>query len=232
MAKIAKYNFVKSQIMKRACKLLLLLVIFPTAIFAQEELKNGLLFPEFTEGITIYSNGNRVKALLNYDTVEEQMIFKSPENDQILAIANSSDILGIVIDKRRFVPIQKDVFYEEIEAGKDYLYIQKKSKIISVGKGTAYNSTSGATAINTVSKTPGTGGDYARFSLNEKFEVKTDQYFYLKIKNQYKKFYSAKTLAKLVKGKESEIEQYASDHHIDFNKMDDVLKILKECVYK
>jgi hypothetical protein len=216
--------------MKKLRSILILSALYcSVAAIAQENLNNGLLFGKFMSGTVIYKNMTQVSALLNYNSVEEEMLFKTPDNS-IMALDNPSSVAAIVIGNRRFVYAQKDAFYEEISAGKDNsFYILWKSKLISQGKGSAYGGRSGASAITNIGSHQGRGADYSRLNLDEKFETKTEQYFYLKINDKYKLFNSAKSLGKLFKGHEAEIEEFAKQQNTDFKKTSDIAEITEYC---
>ncbi len=195
---------------------------------ASSDLTNGLLFSQFKEGTVSYKDGKKIKALLNYNSVEEEMLFRNPDNS-ILALANPAEVTGIQIGNRHFVYARKDAFYEQIAAGNQSFYIQWKSKLISQGKGTAYGGHSQASSITNIGSMQGHGADYARFNLDEIFETKTERFFYIKQKNSFKKFNSAKTLGKLFKGNEDKIEQFAKENSVDFSKTEDIEKIVAYC---
>lgn len=216
--------------MKKYClSLILSAFCFSGITFAQENLNNGLLFGIFTQGTVVYKDMSQISALLNYNSVEEEMLFRTADDD-ILALDKPSSVSAIVIGNRRFEYAKGDAFFEEVPAGKDtYYYIQWKSKLISQGKGSAYGGRSGTAAITNIGNLQGRGAEYARFNLDEKFETKTEKFYYLKINNKFKAFNSAKSLGKLFKGHEAEIEGFAKQNNISFNNNPDIAKIVEYC---
>ena len=215
--------------MKKHYWIFALLLCISLEIKAQDYLNNGLLFPQFKEGIVIYKNFSRVNALLNYNTLEEEILFVDTENT-IMALADPSTVIAVIIDDRRFVFAQQDAFFEEIAIGNDrYFYIQYKSKLISQGKGVGYGSHSATASVTSISSVQGKGGDYRQLKTDEIFETKVERNFYLKINNKYKNIKNIKMLGKLFKGREAEIEDFAKKENIDFGKAVDIAKILTYC---
>ena len=101
-----------------------------------------------------------------------------------------ADVLQVTIDDRFFVNSQKGPFYEQIPAGNDFYYIQRQARLISEGKGAGYGGSSSTSAITNIGKVKGAGGNYVTLKLDEKFAVKMDSSYYLKIKNKFKRFSS------------------------------------------
>lgn len=211
-------------------KIYLLLVLFISVVSISAQNANSkMLFDDFTRGVVNQREGGLVEAMLNYDTDEGQMIFKNSEGT-VLSLANPDNVIFIVIDKRVFVPVQNGIFYEQINVGDNNSYfIQWKKKIVSEGKATAYGGHSSVAAVNDVSTIHGTGGQVRNLTTSEKAEYKNEVNFYIKPKNSYKKFYSAASLAKNFKGHEAEIQNFAKQENIDFEKMEDISRMVAFC---
>lgn len=213
--------------MKNILFVLLLVLIFP--LFGQSELKNGLLFPVFQMGTITYIDGHTVNAELNYNTLEEEMLFVNVDKS-VMAISNPSKIKYITIAGRNFEYVKKDAFYERVDQNSSYsFYIQWKSKLISEGKGVAYGGRSQTSSTATVGSLHNRFGYQSGLELDEKFKTKANFKYYLKIRNKLKRFNSAKSLAKLFNDHKTVIEQYAIDQKIDFGKKEDVKRIVAFC---
>ena len=197
------------------------------SLFAQEELGNGLLFPEFEKGTVTFKNGTRTTSLFNYNMQVQEMLFKDKENN-ILALANLTDILVVTIGERRFVPsLSGGVFYEEVRTEHGSFFVQHRANILSQGKAAGYGGYSQTSATTSISSYYGNDATkHVQLKPDEIFMQKRDYIFYLKSGNNYKKFTSAKTLGKLFKGQAPKIEQFAKDQSIDFSKTEDIAKIV------
>ena len=197
-------------------------------LFAQEELSNGLLFPQFENGTVIFKNRTQYSALINYSLLYQEMLFQDSDS-LIKAFADPLDILVVTVEKRRFFPISsKGVFYEEIQAGNGSFFVQYKANMRSEGKASAYGGYSQTTSISTFgSISNNSTGTFNQLNPKEKFILKKDNLYYLQSGKSYKSFNSAKSLGKLFKGKELKIEEFAKEQSINFNNIDDIARIVE-----
>ena len=202
-------------------------VFWVNSLFAQEELGNGLLFPQFENGIVVYKKGSRIPVQLNYNMLQQAMLYLDNENN-VMELAELNNILVVLIGERRFLPI-KGIFYEEVIAGEGSFFIQHKAVMISQGKAAAYGGYSQTSAITSIESIQGsstdTRGSYTELKVDEKFRMKRESGYYIKSGNSYKRFISAKTLGKLFKGQASKIQEYAKEQSIDFSNTEDIAKI-------
>jgi len=197
-----------------------------TSLYSQEEVGNGLLFPQFENGIVVFKNGTRSAASLNYSMLQQKMLFS--DNGNVMEFADPTTILLITIGEQRFFPIGTNgVFYEEIIAGNAAFFIQHKANMISQGKEAGYGGYSQTSATTSFSSIEGAGG-VGRVELvaKEKFKLKVDRIYYIRSGNNYKRFVNAKSLGKLFKGQSAKIESFAKEQSINFLKIDDVAKII------
>jgi len=196
------------------------------SLSAQEELGNELLFPQFEKGYVFYTNGEYSTASLNYDMIQQKMLFQ--DADTIYIIDKPWNIHAVVINKRRFVPIlSKGIFYEEIPAGNGSFFVRRRNYMFSKGKEAAYGGYLQTGSITTYKNLQGVWRSSLTPNSNGEFKLETEYFYYLKSGDSYKKFYSAKTLGKLFKNHESEIQQFAKEQSIDFSKIDDVARIVE-----
>jgi len=197
------------------------------SLFAQADLGSGLLFPKFEIGTVVFKNGRQSTAPLNYNMILQEMVFLNPDST-ILTIANPIEVLVVIIGERRFLPVSYNgVFYEEIVAGNFSFFIQRSAAMISAGKAAGYGGYSQTSSVTSYNSYQSQSGTYEKLNPDEKFKMKVNTFYYLKSGNSYKKFFSAKTLGKLFKGHETEIEEYAKEQSIDFSKTDDVAGIVE-----
>ena len=198
------------------------------SLLAQEELGNGMLFPQFENGVVTFKDGTRSPvSLLNYDMRQQQMMFLEADST-VMRITNSTEILVVTIGERRFFPISSaGIFYEEIPTGKGSFFVNRKASVVSKGKAAGYGGYSQISSTTSYGSWSDNMGSFVKLNPDEKFSLENECTYYLKSGNRYKSFYSAKTLGKLFKGHESEIKEFAEKQSIDFSKMDDVSRIVE-----
>ena len=197
------------------------------SLYAQEELGSGRIFPQFEKGIVFFKNGRQSSAKLNYDMIQEQMLFLDSDSTE-MKISDPLDVVIVKIGERRFLPASsKDVFYEEIQAGEGSFFVQRIASKLSAGKAAGYGGYSQTAAITSYGSLQTDGGKRVILNSDEKFRLSIDSIYYLQSGGKYKKFNSAKTLGKLFKGHESEIETFAKKESINFKKMEDIARIVE-----
>jgi len=196
-------------------------------LFAQEVSGDGRLFPQFEKGTVFLKNGVHASVSLNYDMVQEQMLFLAPDSTE-MKIANPLDVAVVKIGERRFLPASsKDIFYEEIPAGEGSFFVQRIAFYLSEGKAAAYGGYSQTSSVTSYGSIQSENEGIVKLKPGDKFRLVTQYVYYLQSGNKYKKFNSAKTLGKLFKGHESEIQAFADRESIDFRTMEAVARIVE-----
>jgi len=221
---------------KRLC-ICLFAVFLINSMVAQEELGDGLLFPQFENGFVVFKKGSRTPAQLNYNMLQQIMLFLDKENN-VMELADIPNILVIIIGERRFFPVSsKGNFYEEVTAGEGSFFIQHRAVMLSQGKAAAYGGYSQTSSVTSIGSIQGgsfesqggtlgvMGVGRTDLKVDEKFKMRIECGFFMKSGNSYKRFNSAKSLGKFFKGQASKIEEYAKEQSIDFTKQEDIAKI-------
>ena len=210
----------------------LLLSLFFSLFFVSLELQaqedNVYIFDEFKNGKAVYKNGAVVYAKLNYDPLNQRMLFLSPSDNALLEIVNPSDISYINIEGRMFEQIKGNLFYERINYNNFIFYIQWRYKAVSEGKPSGYGMTSTTSAITSVSVINKEGRTIP-LNVSEKFNYKPDNFYYIKINNTQKRFSSPDSLAKLFKVHKEEIKKYIKENKLDFDNPEDIKSAVEYC---
>ncbi|MDR2843752.1 MAG: hypothetical protein LBV57_03800 [Candidatus Symbiothrix sp.] len=195
----------------------------------QEELFDGFLFPQYEKGYVILKENKnlRIASHLNYDTFNEKMLFLDTDSSVMELVGE--DVLVVVIGERAFLPSENGKsFYESVSTREGQLFVQRKSKEISKGKAAGYGSYSATSAVESLGHIDSSFGT-KNLKSDELFKTKLDLYFYLKNGSKFEKFFSTKTLGKLFKGKQADIETFAKENSTNFAKLEDVKKITEYC---
>lgn len=211
----------------KKCILILLFSFFISSIYAQGEEFKRFLFDDFQKGKVIYKKDNQAtEGKFNYETIIEKMLFIMPDST-ILEFAKPDIISHVIIGNRVFEHINKNLFYEQVNVGNGDLYIRWKSKVIAEKEG-PYGSKPATGRIDNISQTPWMGGTYS-LKIAGEIKVESQNIYYIKLKNKFKRFDSFDSLAKQFKKNEKDIKSYVKDNNLNFKNIDDIKKALQYC---
>ena len=205
------------------------IIFYPFILLTgQTESSNPLpqfLFPVFSKSTVIMKAGNEYTADFNYNIVDEEMIFA--RSNQYLVPEKPGDIDTIIIDNRRFVPVEK-AFYEVLVKGVVTMYIQHKGRYSSVGTPTAYGLTSQTNASTNVT-TVRSGTQFRTLDVPDNVTVSKASVNWVKINDVMNKFTSERQFLKILPGKENELKEFIKKSDIDFDSREDLIKLGNFC---
>ena len=122
----------------RAILIFLALLFVAEGAYAQtDSLQNlpNLLLPKFITSVVRMKSGEKRKAVLNYNIVDQEMVFM--QRDQFFVLDDPQLIDTVYMANRAFIPFEKG-FYELAVRGPVTLFIQHKAYVESVGVPTGY----------------------------------------------------------------------------------------------
>jgi hypothetical protein len=193
-------------------------------LIAQTEQKRQLpqfLFEKFTKGIIKMKAGNTYSANLNYNLVDEEMVFE--QKGTYMVLDKPEDVDTVFLQNRAFVYFDK-AFYEVVLTGKIAFYLQNKSKYVPVAQTTAYGMTSQTLRARTVTGLSG-GNQYRSLDIPEDVTISPASMSWVKLNGTMEKFNSTGQLIKLFPGLESELKKYIKTNKPDLKLREDLLKI-------
>jgi hypothetical protein len=218
----------KTEILKRQIIPVLILAFFSLPLVAQtDSLINlpNLLIPRFTKSVIKLKSGEVNTAILNYNTVDQEMVFMQK---RLFMVLNEPHLIDTVfMANRTFVPFEKG-FYELVIKAPVSLFIQHKSYVEFEGYPTLYGAKSQTTAPSYVRQIYGaTGAIDLKIPAGYKV-VDDSQYWILKDKLM-SVFETKRQYLKIFPDKENELNQFISKYSTDFKKMDDIIKLVNYC---
>ena len=179
---------------------------------------------QFVTGKVFFKHGDSGVAKLNYSKLLDEMQFIGPKNDT-LAIANAGTI--------RFIRINIDVFYYDngyVKLLKDTngIKLAEKQTLRVAGKEKigAYGMASPTSAIDNYGKLIDQRSIYNLVPREDIILAKKTQYYF---GDKYNHFVWAtrKNLLRHFSEKSGILNAYLKDHNIDFNKKEDLEKLLE-----
>ena len=208
--------------------LVLLFSVAFTEINAQtDSLKNlpNLLLPAFTKSIVKMKSGEKKIAILNYNLVDQEMVFM--QKDQYWVLDNPHLIDTVYMANRTFIPFEKG-FYELAVPGPVTLFIQHKAYAESLGVPTGYGARSQTTGFNYV-KTIYGGNGAINLKIPENYKVVDDTEYWIRKDGVMQKFDNKRQFLKMFADKEKELDQFMSRNKVSFENYQSVIKLVQYC---
>jgi hypothetical protein len=181
------------------------------------------LFSEFTKGIVLMKSGVKNEAMLNYNSLTEEMIF---ENRGIKLAVGQLELIDTVYIKGRKFFLLNNKFVELIYHSKLDLYAEHKCDVSDPGKPAGYGGTSQTSAISTYS-TFFSGSQAYEMKLPESYETKAYTYYWLKKEGELNKFISIRQLIKLFGKKENLVKNYTKKHSVKYDDQESIVGFIK-----
>jgi hypothetical protein len=181
------------------------------------------LFPEFTKGVVLMKSGIKNEALLNYNSLTEEMIF---DNKGIkLAVSQLEQVDTVYINGRKFFPLNNK-FVELLYHSKYDLYTEHKCNLLDPGKPAAYGGTSQTSATTTYSSYF-SGGQVYELKLPEGYETKPFTEYWLKKDGKLNKFISIRQLMKLFGEKENMFKIYVKKNDVKYENQEGIVELIR-----
>ncbi|MBA4408072.1 MAG: hypothetical protein Q8S54_15980 [Bacteroidota bacterium] len=184
-----------------------------------------LLFPEFAKSTIMMKSGDTSSALLNYNTVDEEMIFDQQGIFRI--VEHTEDIDTIYLHGGKFVPVGK-AFYEVLVTGRISVYIQHKSRFTTKGTATAYGLTSQTNAPTRVT-TVRAGNQVRNLELPDNVIVSPATVYWVKVKDEMHKFTTERQFLKIFPDYESPIKEFIKTNKLDLKISENLKKLGNYC---
>lgn len=184
-------------------------------------------YPEFRDGIVILKDDTKIVVPLNYSRLFDEMQFIDDKGDT-LALGAKKNVKYIIIGKDQY-------YYEDgyirITVNHDFVKLAEKQiwVVADVQKIGTHNRPVTTVAVQSVTHyTDGTDAAKSKdLVLNENIILRKETHYYFG--NAYGRFVrtSKKKLLSLFPKDELKIEEYLKENKIDFDKKEDVEKIVE-----
>jgi hypothetical protein len=225
-------------------KPILILMIFSLSFamsYSQEKVteRSHYLFPEFTRGVVLMKTGIKNEALLNYNSLTEEMIFEEKGEKFTVGMMALELIDTVFIRDRKFCTLNNK-FIELLYHSECDLYAEHKCRVNSPGKPDGYRGTSQTSAIpssssyylgrnrekGNISELKMPDGFY-ELKLPDGYETKPYTYYWLKKNGELNRCISMRQLMKLYDDKEDLFKAYVKKHDIKFDNPESMVQFIK-----
>lgn len=186
---------------------------------------NHYLFPEFTQGVILIKTGIKDVALLNYNSLTEEMIFENKGKKLAIAKKELGFVDTVFIKDRKFI-ILNNKFVELIYHSKWDLYVEHKCKVKELGKPSGYGGTSKTTSITSYSPFYSKGRLY-ELKLPDSYEIKPYTYYWLKKNGELNKFINMRELKKLYKDKKDLFKAYVKKYGVKYDNQESIIQLIE-----
>jgi hypothetical protein len=206
----------------------LLASFISTGVSAQTDtLKNlpNLLLPRFTNSLVVLKSGERKRAVLNYNLVDQEMVFM--QKNQYFVLDDPQLIDTVYMANRKFIPFEKG-FYELAVMGPVTLFIQHKAYVESLGVPTGYGARSQTTSYNYVKTIYGSNGAI-NLEFPNNFKIVDDTEYLIRKDGIMQAFDNKRQFLKIFVNDKKELDNYISKNNINFENSQDVIKLVLFC---
>ena len=170
-------------------------------------------------------SGEKRTAVLNYNLVDQEMVFMQKNLYWVLDEPQLIDT--IYMANRMFVPFEKG-FYELAVAAPVTLFIQHKSYAESLGVPTGYGVMSQTAAPNYVAQIYGPRGAI-NLEIPPNVKVVDDTEYWIRREGILQKFNSKRLFLKIFPDKEKELQQYINKNKVDFKNQQSLVNLVLYC---
>lgn len=168
-------------------------------------------------------SGVRSEAILNYNSLTEEMIFDT--KGKKLAMSQLELIDTVYISNRKFFPLNNK-FVEILYNSKYALYAEHKCNVKDPGKPSGYGGTSQTSATTSYSSYF-SGGQVYELKLPEGYETNPYTYYWLKKDGILTKFINIRQLSKLFGDKEGLFKDYIKKHNVKYDDQSSIIELVR-----
>jgi hypothetical protein len=205
----------------------LIFSLLVTSSYSQAKVKevSHYLFPEFNQGIILMKNGTKNRALLNYNSLTEEMIFKDKGNMLAVGEGELELVDTVFIKDRKFVTLNHK-FVELLSHSNYDLYAEHKCKLLPPGKPAGYGGTSETSAITSASSI-NSGGRLYELKLPEDYEIIPYTFYWLRKNGELYEFISMKQLMKIYDDKKDLGKDYVKKHDVKYENQHSMAELIQ-----
>lgn len=211
----------------RAFYMLLLCFVYTCSYCQVKEVQlSHYIFPIFTKGVIMLSNGTVRESVLNYNSISQEMLFE--ENGKKLAIGKDElDLVDtVIIEGRKFVPLNNK-FFELLYSSQDIdLYAEHICSVIPPGTPAPYGGTSYTSSVSTYTSL-NTGGMIYDLQLPDGFTTKPRTYYWLNRDGILKQFFNTRQLLQRFNDKKKIFNAYTKKHKVKYDDQLSIVELIK-----
>lgn len=208
------------------CILIYSLIFIPSNAQQSNIVASHYLFPEFTQGVILMKSGKMNEAMLNYNSLTEEMIFDSNGEKKAIGISEILLVDTVFIKDRKFIIVDRK-FVEVIHHSKWDLCVEHKCKVEEPGKPAGYGGSSQTSAATSVSSLISEGRVVYNLELPEDYKVTPYSIYWLKKNGEFQEFKNLRELKKLYKDQKDLYKKYTKINHVKYQDQKSVIQLIE-----
>ncbi|MEZ4809619.1 MAG: hypothetical protein R2819_04605 [Allomuricauda sp.] len=182
------------------------------------------VFPEFNPGVVLMKNGQKNPAMLNYNSLTEEMVFENNGGKLAIVDTQLQQIDTVYIKGRRFFR-HDGKFLELLHQSGYELYAEHKCDVKYPGRPDAFGRTSQTSSSESYTSTNVMGIIY-ELSLPEGYKTKPYTHYWLRRGGKLEQIKNLNQLLKLYDNKNAG-KDYAKSNKLDFENPQDMLQLVE-----
>jgi hypothetical protein len=209
----------------KSFSLVLILCLSCSSLFSQDKVieLSQYVFPEFSQGVVLMKSGVKTPALLNYNSLSEEIIFEN--NGQKLALGNTDQVDTVFIGIRKFV-IMKNKFVELVHHSSFDLFVAHKCMVKTPGTPAGYGGTSQTSSSTSYSSLNSSGVNY-NLKLPDGYQTSPYTEYWLKKNGEMKKFTTLRQLMKLYSNQKDICKEYVKQNKVKYENQESIIQLIR-----
>jgi hypothetical protein len=170
--------------------------------------------------------GTRNDALLNYNSLTEEMIFENNGQKKAIAINEMLLVDTILIQDRKFVALNGK-FVELVHHSKWELFVEHRCKVVEQGKPSGYGGSSQTGAATSISSLYSEGRVVYNLKLPDDYKTQPFSIYWLEKNGEFNKFINMRDLKKFYNNKKDIFKKYLKINQVSYQNQESIIQLLE-----
>lgn len=213
--------------MNRLIVILVLIIITGSSKLVAQIDSTQFLLRNFENGQVFFKDGRVFDASLNYSLFVKKFLFLDQQDNSIKEFSEPEMVSTIKIGKRVFLPTKNGA--TEVLQSDPYISVQYRGTLKREGKEIGYGGRSETSAVDGLA-TYHSGNTGYKLETEKFILSRIDKIFRIEYNGKQYRFLNEKQFLKAFSNQKEVLTKYIKENEIDFNDIDDVLKLYNYAV--
>lgn len=213
--------------MNRLIVILVLIIIAGSSKLVAQIDSTQFLLRNFENGQVFFKDGRVFDASLNYSLFVKKFLFLDQQDNSIKEFSEPEMVSTIKIGKRVFLPTKNGA--TEVLQSDPYISVQYRGTLKREGKEIGYGGRSETSAVDGLA-TYHSGNTGYKLETEKFILSRVDKIFRIENNGKQYRFLNEKQFLKAFSNQKEVLMKYIKENEIDFNDIDDVLKLYNYAV--